>query len=217
MHPTPEKLRVGWLLGLNTGFVDAYTYYYHHERFASMQTGNLIQGGIALAKQHYQIAFGFALPVVFFALGAGFGWLLQTYLPKRRFSWQQHNLLVQASGIALITLFAQTLSDAAFVASLSFFMALQANSFTKLRGMPYATVMSTGNIRSFGEHLMTGLMQRDWQKIRHSWAFLVVIFAFVIGAFVSTTLTQAVGSTSLLGGSVILITVFLILNQKNEI
>ena len=41
-----ESLLVALLLAMNTGFVDAFTFFHFDGRFASLQTGNLIQTGI---------------------------------------------------------------------------------------------------------------------------------------------------------------------------
>lgn len=217
MHPTSERLRVGWLLGANTGFVDGYTFYHYDERFASMQTGNLIQGGIAIAQRQWDLVGHFALPVICFAFGAGFGWWLKTIWPERTFGWQQHNLFIQIIGLATIALIGRLyLSESLFVGSIAFFMALQANSFTKLRGMTYATVMSTGNVRTFGENLIAALFYRDWSRLSVALTFALMISSFVVGAATSIFTTQIFGPISLIGSTLILSTVFIILNQKND-
>ena len=71
-HPIQERLPIALLLATNSGFVDAYTFQYHGERFASLQTGNIIQAGISLARGQFNYASSFLLPILFFLLGAAF-------------------------------------------------------------------------------------------------------------------------------------------------
>lgn len=73
-----ESLLVALLLAMNTGFVDAFTFFHFDGRFASLQTGNLIQTGINLAHGNLEKAFQFIIPILFFALGA----LLRPYSPN---------------------------------------------------------------------------------------------------------------------------------------
>ena len=74
-----ESLLVALLLAMNTGFVDAFTFFHFDGRFASLQTGNLIQTGINLAHGNLEKAFQFIIPILFFALGALFKTLFTKY------------------------------------------------------------------------------------------------------------------------------------------
>ena len=83
-HPIHERLYIAFLLAANSGFVDAYTFQYHGERFASLQTGNIIQAGFLLAKGQFTAAQSFILPIIFFILGAAFNGIL---------NWDREKLL----------------------------------------------------------------------------------------------------------------------------
>ncbi|EQC83465.1 hypothetical protein LLT7_07325 [Lactococcus cremoris subsp. cremoris TIFN7] len=61
-----ESLLVALLLAMNTGFVDAFTFFHFDGRFASLQTGNLIQTGINLAHGNFEKASQFIIPILFF-------------------------------------------------------------------------------------------------------------------------------------------------------
>jgi uncharacterized membrane protein YoaK (UPF0700 family) len=209
----PDKLRIGLLLAMNAGFVDAYTFFFNHERFASLQTGNVIQTGIYLARGQFGVAWTFLLPILFFALGAGVNYLLKTFVHSS-LTWQHHSTIVQLVGIALVTIFARPLPDAWFVALLAFFMAIQADTFTKLRGMPFASVMSTGNVKTLGSNLMQYAHTHDKKALKNSGIFFGIVFFFGFGAWLSTVLTDAFSHWALLGSSVILMIVLWLLNDE---
>ncbi|MGO2709746.1 MAG: YoaK family protein, partial [Leuconostoc mesenteroides] len=101
-NPMQERLRIGLLLVMNSGFIDSYTFEYHHERFASLQTGNIIQAGFHLAQGHWKATLFFVIPIIFFVLGAAFNTVLNHFVPAGKLSLQQHSILIEFIGIAMI-------------------------------------------------------------------------------------------------------------------
>ena len=99
-----ESLLVALLLAMNTGFVDAFTFFHFDGRFASLQTGNLIQTGINLAHGNLEKAFQFIIPILFFALGALFKTLFTKYKTQNNQSEIESLLFIQMIGILLISL-----------------------------------------------------------------------------------------------------------------
>ena len=67
-----EGLRVATLVSYIGGFIDAYTYNTQDERFASIQTGNLLYLVIHLVEGNIARAFSYAIPIFFFILGQFF-------------------------------------------------------------------------------------------------------------------------------------------------
>ena len=61
-----EGLRVATLVSYIGGFIDAYTYNTQDERFASIQTGNLLYLVIHLVEGNIARAFSYAIPIFFF-------------------------------------------------------------------------------------------------------------------------------------------------------
>ena len=64
-----ETLRLGIILALSGGFMDAYSYLERGNVFANAQTGNLLLFGVNLAEGNYFAMLSYLLPVLAFTLG----------------------------------------------------------------------------------------------------------------------------------------------------
>ncbi|MCT0451371.1 DUF1275 domain-containing protein [Lactococcus cremoris] len=208
-----ESLLVTLLLAMNTGFVDAFTFFHFNGRFASLQTGNLIQTGINLAHGNFEKASQFIIPILFFALGALFKTLFTKYKNKNNHSEIGPLLFIQMTGILIFSLSFATflhLSASLFVGILSFFMVIQGDTFTKVRGLPYANIMSTGNIKAFGTNLGEYLVSKESKYLRNSFMFLSLALSFVIGAFVSSLAGFWLGNFTLVGSSILILFAYIL-------
>lgn len=76
-----ESLPIGILLAMAGGFLDVYTYLFHGEVFASMQSGNVILMGVSVAQGRYHEIIRYLLPIGMFMIG-----IFMTNLLKHRFS-----------------------------------------------------------------------------------------------------------------------------------
>lgn len=65
----------------------------------------------------------------------------------------------------------------------SFLCAMQAESFKKVLGHPFSSTMCTGNLRSGTEYLYYAFMNKDYQLLKNTGCYLLVIMLFVVGAF----------------------------------
>lgn len=98
----------------------------------------MIQTGINLAHGNLEKAFQFIIPILFFALGALFKTLFTKYKTQNNQSEIESLLFIQMIGILLISLAFATflhLSASLFVGILSFFMVIQGDTFTRVRGL----------------------------------------------------------------------------------
>ena len=210
-HPVHERLPIALLLAMNSGFADAYTFQHQDDRFASLQTGNIIQAGIAIAKGNISETLSFVLPILFFILGACFNGFLKHNFKAGKLSTQQHSILVQILGITTVNLISNQISSTAVITLLSFFFAIQLDAFPKVRGLPFTSVMSTGNLRSIGANLATYFYKKDQQTRQNIILFSLIVLSFLFGALVSTLLSYFLHNSTLLGSSVILIVIFLLI------
>ena len=64
-----ESIRLGILLALSGGFMDAYSYLERGQVFANAQTGNMLLMGVNLAEGNFQTMLDYLFPVLAFALG----------------------------------------------------------------------------------------------------------------------------------------------------
>ncbi|MDR0899271.1 MAG: DUF1275 domain-containing protein [Lactobacillaceae bacterium] len=212
-----ETLLVVVLLTFVSGFVDGNTFAFDGGRFAGLQTGNVIQGGIALAKGQFPHALTFAVPFVGFILG-----VMVNTLVKRRFKnhpriiFEEVALAIQIAGLSATTLFSVFLNQTIEIGLLSFFMAMQVDSFGKLRGGTVATVFTTGNTKTFASNLMTGISTKDVTALKTAGRYLLVIGGFFVGAFASTWLMRFTHNYTLLVAPVVLLVVWLLIHFNKE-
>ena len=77
---TSETMKLGAVITLAGGFMDAYSYICRGKVFANAQTGNLLLLGINLFERKWGLALSYCVPVVAFSMGIGiiFG-LLPSY------------------------------------------------------------------------------------------------------------------------------------------
>ena len=214
-----ENLKIALFLAMNTGFVDAFTFFHFGERFASLQTGNLIQTGLNLAQGHFKAAFQFMIPVLFFIAGAIVKTLFTKYKKRKGGDEAQDLILIQMVGIAVFTLLFATvlqLPQAIFVGILSFFMVIQGDLFTRVHGLPYANIMSTGNIKSLATNFAEYLVERDKKYLQNSFLFFELVLSFVIGAFLSSFVGHWLGNFTLLGSSVLLLLAYFAYHKETK-
>ena len=83
------------------------------------------------------------------------------------------------------------------VVTLAFFVAIQSDTFQRLRGFSYATIMMTGNVKNAPRFLIEGLVQRNRELLVRGFLLFLIIFSFVIGVGISTYFTQFVKKSAL--------------------
>ena len=80
-----ETMRLGILLALSGGLMDAYSYLFRGEVFANAQTGNILLCSVALSQGEWGVAVQYAFPVLAFGLG-----ILMTFLIRQMVSSKPH-------------------------------------------------------------------------------------------------------------------------------
>lgn len=181
--PAHEMLAVGIILATVGGFLDAYSYLMKGGVFANAETGNLVLMGMRLATGEWWGALQALCPVLAFFAGVVVTELLKSRLPANLFlGWQHIVLLVEALLLFLIGLFPSSFPSESAVVIIAFICSMQVNAFRKTRGLPYATTMCTGNLRSAAECAHRALFQRDRQSARDAGRYLLIIGMFLAGA-----------------------------------
>ena len=140
-----ETMRLGILLALSGGLMDAYSYLFRGEVFANAQTGNILLCSVALSQGEWGVAVQYAFPVLAFGLG-----ILMTFLIRQRFRnrtnrihWRQLGVLAE---ILLLTLVAFLPQQANLLANslISLACGFQVEAFRKIHGNAIATTMCIG-------------------------------------------------------------------------
>lgn len=211
-----DSFFIAVLLAIVGGFLDAYSYVARGHVFANAQTGNIVLFGQYLAEEEWLTALSYFIPILAFVLGIFVDEWIKKYtsaLPK--IHWRQVVLLFEIAILFIVgwlplggknDLIANTL--------VSFVCSMQVQSFRKVHGLPYATTMCTGNLRSGTELLFRYTQSKEkalWKKSLHYYG---VIFFFILGAGIGALLTKHYGNTTILCCNIPLILVCVLLSIK---
>ena len=190
-YPKAERLATGLGLAVVGGFLDTYTYFTRGGVFANAQTGNLVLLGISAARGELYRAGQYLIPVLAFALGV----VATEGLRARRGAgdWQRTVLLLEAAILTVVGLLPPAFPDFVVNVTVSFLCSMQVNSFRLLEGMPYATTMCTGNLRSCAYHLGQRLFAGERAGTGRAARYLWVMLAFFAGAALGVPATQWAG------------------------
>lgn len=190
-YPKAERLATGLGLAVVGGFLDTYTYFTRGGVFANAQTGNLVLLGISAARGELYRAGQHLIPVLAFALGV----VATEGLRARRGAgdWQRTVLLLEAAILTVVGLLPPAFPDFVVNVTVSFLCSMQVNSFRLLEGMPYATTMCTGNLRSCAYHLGQRLFAGERAGTGRAARYLWVMLAFCAGAALGVPATLWAG------------------------
>lgn len=207
-----ESLLIGILLALVGGFLDIYTYLLKGHVFANAQTGNIVLMGLKLANQDYLGAIYYLIPVSAFFLGIIISEYIKHKLNKVKYvEWQHLIIVIEIIILAIIAFIPKEVPDLLCNVTIGLVCSLQVNAFKTTNGLPYASTMCTGNLRSAGQKLSAYLFKRDQTALKHCWHYLIIILSFIIGAILATLLISIFNQTALLFCCLILIITLLIL------
>jgi uncharacterized membrane protein YoaK (UPF0700 family) len=205
---TSESVRLGILLAIVGGFLDAYTFICRGEVFANAQTGNLVLFGIALTKGDLGQAIMALLPILAFILGVIVTERIKDIkVPSLTCAANAERIILIIEIIVLFIIgFIPTTVPHIFVTvPISFVSSVQIASFGKLVDSPYSTTMCTGNLRSASQAAYKAFTKKDKDLGFKSIRYLVIIFFFIIGAILGGILTLRVGSKSVWFAVIVLI------------
>ena len=176
-HPAAERLFPVALLTLSGGLQDTYTYLRRGRVFANAQTGNIVLLGQSLFDADWSRAARYLLPLLAFALGVAAAEWLRVRLPH----WQRRVLLWEILLLFLVGFIPHSLDQLAN-ALVSFSCAMQVQAFRKMEGVPFASTMCIGNLRSGMESLCAFLRTGDRQERQKARLYFFVILLFALGA-----------------------------------
>ena len=97
---------------------------------------------------------------------------------------------------------------------ISFVCSLQVEGFRVVNGLPIATTMCTGNLRSATDQLFNFFLTKNKTSIISSIQYFGIIIFFVIGAILGTTLTNIFSLKTVLFSCIGLLIVLLMMFKK---
>lgn len=206
--PRHETLPAALLLAVTGGFLDTYTYFTRGGVFANAQTGNMVLFSIAAARGELLRAGYYLIPIGAFALGVLVTEGIRARAGGGSGRWRRLVLLLEAAILGAVGLLPASFPDPAVNVLVSFLCSMQVNSFRQLEGMPYATTMCTGNLRSFSGQLWLRLFAGNRQAGGKALRYLLVMLVFCLGAALGVPLTALFGGRSVWLCSLLLLAVW---------
>lgn len=189
-----EMLIIGVLAAFMAGYIDAYTYVLY-KGFANRQTGNIILLTIALFDKEWSRALFILAPITTFFSGIFIFETIKKYFIKH---YIRISLFIQAI-LVLIVGFGAFKGNNIIVSSIiSFICSLQLVSFKKVNGNAYATIMHTGNLRSFSEYISKWILHKDKENLKVALTYLFIIFMFCLGIVFGMILVNLIGVYAIL-------------------
>ena len=209
-----ESIRLGALLAVSGGFMDAYSYIQRDHVFANAQTGNILLFGVNLSEGNFSGAMHYFLPVLAFIAGIASAEFVR--MRERNFlHWRQVSVITEAVILAAVAFFPLSLNLPAN-ALISFACGIQVESFRKIRGNSAATTMCIGNMRSGTEALCVYFHTRDREVLHKALTYFGVIGLFAVGAGLGALLTGAFAERGIWVSCALLAVSFLIMFIREE-
>lgn len=204
-----ETIRLGILLALSGGLMDAYSYLYRGEVFANAQTGNILLFSVCLSQGEWAVSVQYAMPVLAFGMG-----ILMAFLVRHRFlnrtekmHWRQFGVLGEILILTLVAFLPQQMNLLAN-SLISLACGFQVEAFRKIHGNAIATTMCIGNLRA-GLHAAAEFAVSKKREDRNRAAtYFTVILAFAIGAVLGNLAIQQWQNLAILCSSGLLLACF---------
>jgi uncharacterized membrane protein YoaK (UPF0700 family) len=207
----PEtRWRVAMLLGAAGGFLDAFTWVGHGGVFANAQSGNVVLLGVSLATAQWSQALRHIPPIMAFLAGVFTEHLLRTREARRGLHRSVlFSLGVEIALLLIVSVLPRGFPDLPIVLGIAFVAALQNSGFTKVEGLAYNSVMTTGNLRRTAETFLAGLTPPgDPDALRQAAIFASICMAFAIGAGCGTFVTIRLGNAAVIVPAAVLALAF---------
>ena len=176
-----EGLRVATLVSYIGGFIDAYTYNTQDERFASIQTGNLLYLVIHLVEGNIARAFSYAIPIFFFILGQFFVFFVKKWLINHKWRWHLQAIRLALLLMTILAIITPYVDSIITIAGLAFF----------------ASLMMTGNITNTSLTVARAIDESDPKVLKQASYTIIIIFTFMVGVAASTWFAQYLHEYSL--------------------
>jgi uncharacterized membrane protein YoaK (UPF0700 family) len=202
---TSVSVRLGALLAVVGGFLDAYTYVSRNGVFANSQTGNIVLLAVEAIGHRWGRSLAHLPPILAFVAGVAVAETLKRPALARLVRRPVRAALLLEMGVLLLMgLLPASTPDIIVTVSIAFVCSLQISTFRTLIKWSYSTAVTTGNLRTFAEASYHALVDRDREAVVRARAFAAVISAFILGAVVGAYLTRAVGTRSIWAAACVL-------------
>ncbi len=213
-----ERLAAACVLSMIGGFLDVYTYLCRGRVFANAVTGNMVLFGFHLANLEWGRGAKYLLAIFFYALGVFAAEYIHQKLPAvKRIGWHQSVLILEIICLAPVIFIPYGDFDFLVNSLISFVCALQVQTFRRVHGLPFASTMCTGNLRSGTEAFFRHVTGKDRMELGKSLHYYLVILCFIAGAASGAVLLRGFGHFVFFLVPAGLIAVFFMVTTKRQL
>ncbi|MGK2888004.1 MAG: YoaK family protein [Rhodococcus sp. (in: high G+C Gram-positive bacteria)] len=188
---TSESVRLGVLLAVVGGFLDAYTFMTRDGVFANAQTANVVLFGIDLVQGDWRSALGYVPPLVAFTLGVFTAEAVSRPAVARIGRRPVRAVLViEIMVLAIVGFVPTSVPNPVVTIAISFVAALQVTTFRVLVDQAFSTTMTTGNLRSLSQAAFHRIADGDRAAGARALNFGFVIAGFLCGAILGSQMVR---------------------------
>ena len=216
IHKQPsDTFRLGMLLSMTGGFVDAYTFILRGRVLANAQTGNIVFFGLRLIEKKWGEALFYFIPIFSFVIGVLIAEYIRVKFNKSKIHWRQIIILIEIFILFICAFIPMGNLDVFVNIAISFICSLQVQAFRKTNGNLSSTTMCTGNLRSASDflfyYLTSGNKSEKSKAKKNSLIYFGLIFFFIIGAILGSFFSELIREKAVLVACLILMSVFTVM------
>lgn len=211
-----ESIRLGVIMAMAGGFMDAYSYICREKVFANAQTGNMLLLGINIAEGNGRMAVRYLCPVVAFTIGIVLAEMIRLKTKdENHFHWRQISVLFEMLILAAVAFIPQRYNLAANSLT-SLVCGIQVESFRKIHGNGIATTMCIGNLRSATQNICEYWNTGNKEAAGRGALYYGIIFTFVLGAVFGNFFIKILGEKAILVCAGLLLPAFVMMFIEKE-
>lgn len=193
-----NSVRLGALLAIVGGFLDAYTFISRDGVFANAQTGNIVLLAVKVANGEWSNSFLYILPIVAFILGVLVSEIVKIPLIRHALhSYRRSILILECIVLIVVGILPSSVPNIVVTVSISFVSSLQISTFNKLDKWSYNSTMTTGNLRTATQAAYSAFIGHNQEAKRQFKEFFGIILSFLFGAMSGTLTTTYLGDKSI--------------------
>ncbi len=212
-----ESLKIGVILALTGGFLDAYTFLARGKVFANAQTGNIVLLGTNLFQGEFKQALSYLVPILAFIIGVFITEFIKLkFKDNEKLHWRQIIIFIEIFLLVLVAFMPQSLNNLANII-VSFICAMQVESFRKINGIACATTMCTGNLRSGTELLFKYIKTKEPDLKEKGINYYGIDLTFILGAGFGALFTNYFKEKAVLFCCITLFIGFIVMFIKEDI
>ncbi|KRM90669.1 YoaK family protein [Liquorilactobacillus cacaonum] len=182
-HRIHESIYFAAILTMIAGGIDAYSYIFHGEVFAGLQTGNLTLLGIQLGHLQFKQAIRYISSIIAFSVGTVVVREIQHKYKEEQANLRRYIILFfEFILLVAVSLISNVVPNYVSSILLSIAAAAELQEFRVLKGKAFTPLMMTGNLRTLMENLYDSLKFRNIENLKKARDTFIIMVSFAFGA-----------------------------------